>query len=89
MPYIQVGNRTQLDPVLEPLLLKVGDKVWGAGDLNYVITKIVLAFVKGHGENYAHYNDVIGALECAKLELYRRRIACYEDGKIATNGDVQ
>jgi len=32
--------------------------------------------------------DAIGALECAKLELYRRVAAPYEDTKIAENGDV-
>lgn len=29
-----------------------------------------------------------GALECTKLELYRRRVADYEDQKIADNGDA-
>jgi hypothetical protein len=42
-----------------------------------------------NGENYQHFNDVLGALEGAKLELYRRRIAPYEDTKIVENGDVQ
>ena len=30
----------------------------------------------------------MGALECAKLELYRRVAAPYEDVKIMENGDV-
>ena len=38
--------------------------------------------------NYALYNAVIGVLECAKMELYRRQISPYEDRKIAENGDV-
>jgi len=33
-------------------------------------------------------NDAIGALEGAKLELYRRVISKYEDKKIMENGDV-
>ena len=33
-------------------------------------------------------NAAIGVLECAKLELYRRVVAMYEDGKIKENGDV-
>ena len=33
-------------------------------------------------------NAIIGALECAKLELYRRVAAPYEDDKIIENGDV-
>ena len=32
---------------------------------------------------------MIGALESAKLELYRRSIALYEDTKIKENGDVE
>ena len=37
---------------------------------------------------YHHYNQLIGVLECAKLELYRRLIAPYEDVKIIDDGDV-
>ena len=37
---------------------------------------------------YAHLNEAIGVLECAKLELYRRVAAPYEDGKRAETGDV-
>ena len=37
---------------------------------------------------YAHLNEAIGVLECAKLELYRRVAAPYEDEKIAESGDV-
>ena len=32
--------------------------------------------------------DVIGALEGAKMELYRRKISLYEDIKLKENGDV-
>lgn len=38
--------------------------------------------------DYQHYNEVIGVLECAKLEMYRRCVAGYEDMKINVNGDV-
>jgi hypothetical protein len=31
---------------------------------------------------------MIGVLECAKLELYRRVAAPYEDAKCEDNGDV-
>jgi hypothetical protein len=37
---------------------------------------------------YAHINEAIGALECAKLELYRRVAAPYEDEKMKESGDV-
>jgi len=38
--------------------------------------------------SYAELNEVIGVLECAKQELYRRVVAPYEDGKAKINGDV-
>jgi hypothetical protein len=59
------------------------------GELNYLFTKIATEYLSMNGENYQHFNDVLGALEGAKLELYRRRIAPYEDTKIVENGDVQ
>ena len=40
------------------------------------------------GESYSNYADIIGALECAKLELYRRGVGPYEDIAIAKNGDL-
>ena len=59
-----------------------------AGELNYLITVLAQKFIADHGGNYEAYNAAIGALECAKLELYRRRVCPYEDSKIAENGDV-
>jgi len=38
--------------------------------------------------NYKTLSEFIAELECAKLEIYRRQIAAYEDYKIAQNGDV-
>jgi len=59
------------------------------GDLNYVLTSACKAYLeKQLYINYQAYNDVIGALECCKLEMYRRSIAPYEDIKIKENGDV-
>lgn len=76
MPYIERAER---------------EKAWlaprNAGELNYAITDLI-QFYLGSAPNYQRYNDVLGALEGAKLELYRRRIAPYEDTKIKQNGDV-
>jgi hypothetical protein len=58
-----------------------------AGELNYMFTKIAHEYLTVK-TNYQRFNDVIGALEGAKLELYRRKIAPYEDIKIVENGDV-
>ena len=38
--------------------------------------------------SFQDLNELIGALECAKQELYRRVVAPYEEDKIEENGDV-
>ena len=58
------------------------------GDLNFVLTAICDEYLVHHGLKYQHLNDVVGALECCKLELYRRIAAPYEDIKLKENGDV-
>jgi len=57
------------------------------GALNYIITQLIRKFL-GTQPNYEKYNAAIGVLECAKLELYRRMVAPYEDTKMQENGDV-
>lgn len=59
----------------------------GPGDLNYLFTDIILRYFEEH-HNYQGINDIIGALEGAKLEFYRRHVVPYEDTKIVENGDV-
>jgi hypothetical protein len=58
------------------------------GDLNFVLTKVCLEYLENKTESYQAYNDIVGALECCKLEMYRRAVSPYEDVKIAANGDV-
>lgn len=65
------------------------DKIETPGDLNFAITKMIrwyLDEVKNH--DYESYNEVVGVLECCKLEFYRRMAAPYEEEKIDENGDV-
>ena len=59
-----------------------------SGELNYELTLKCLNFLKHKGVAYCTYNEIIGALECCKLEIYRRMVAPYEDIKINENGDV-
>lgn len=84
MPYIRQELRNRLDVTECPDCGSAQD----AGQLNFQITRLVDRFVKEQGGNYAAINAAIGALECAKLEAYRRIAAPYESTKIATNGDV-
>ena len=82
MPYISQERR---DPVLNG---GIQPKDWTPGDLNFMITVAVNAYIAGHNLSYTTINDVVGVLECAKLEAYRRLAAPYEDQKCADNGDV-
>jgi hypothetical protein len=81
MPYIKQADRVAL--YFEPV-----DTPRNAGELNYVFTKICHRYWEENGENYQAFNDIIGALEGCKLELYRRKVGPYEDTKILENGDV-
>lgn len=58
-----------------------------AGELNYLITELCLDYLNGH-KSYVGYNEVVGVLECAKLEFYRRVVSPYEDLKKNENGDI-
>ena len=55
------------------------------GHLNYIITRLILEIKP---EGYKELNAILGVLESVKFELYRRKIAPYEDEKIIENGDV-
>lgn len=79
MPYIKREQRSQ-QARLYPA---------DAGQLNYAITDLCLAYLKDKGKRYATINEIVGALDCAKLEFYRRLAAPYEDVKIAENGDIE
>ena len=85
MPYIKKEDRERLNPLIE---LLDGQDIRSAGELNYLITMIVHRYLNQKPEQYQMYNDAIGALEGAKLELYRRHVAQYEQEKIKENGDV-
>jgi hypothetical protein len=59
-----------------------------AGELNYCITVLCDEFIAQHRVNYDLLNSVVGVLESAKLEFYRRLVSFYEDAKCDANGDV-
>lgn len=59
-----------------------------AGELNFVVTAICLKYFEEQGGRYQQINDIVGALEGAKLEFYRRLVSKYEDKKAIENGDV-
>jgi hypothetical protein len=68
--------------------LNDGRKATKGGELNYQVSKLVNDFLARKGLCYSAINEVIGALECAKLELYARVARPYEDKKAIANGEV-
>lgn len=59
-----------------------------SGELNYEITQLIANYWYTSTRKYQTINDIMGALEGAKLEFYRRIAVPYEDKKIVENGDV-
>lgn len=79
MPYIDADRREDLHMGADPDT---------PGELNYAFSWLADEYLNRKGLSYQHLNDVIGALEGAKLELYRRVAAPYESEKLELNGDV-
>lgn len=85
MPYIPPADRKK---ICDGAIIRIGEAVASEGTLNFAITTLVTAFLGEHGLSYRNINGVVGALECAKMELYRRVAAPYENTKIEHHGDV-
>jgi hypothetical protein len=47
-----------------------------------------MRYANVQGLKYKTINDILGALEGAKMEFYRRVVVKYEDSKREENGDV-
>jgi uncharacterized lipoprotein YajG len=92
MPYIKDELRKSLDDSIKSLANDIHVEAANTqicGLLNYTITKLILEIYSDRKLSYSDWNEIIGSLECCKLELYRRKIGPYEDIKIMENGDVR
>lgn len=88
MPYILKEDRDALDYAIFDITARILAKDGTAGRMNYCISSMINMMIEKKGLSYSNVNEIIGALECIKLELYRRVAAPYEDLKIEENGDV-
>jgi len=79
MPYIKQEAREDVD------YCSVASN---SGELNYLITRLLIYYLANHHLTYQRITDCFGALEGAKLEFYRRIVVPYEEKKIEENGDV-
>jgi len=83
MPYIKQERR-------EALAWTDSEFPATPGELAYIITRTLIEYAALNcpTENFQCITDLLGALEAAKLEFYRRVVAPYEDKKREENGDV-
>jgi len=80
MPYIKLDQRKKIDNEIDALLSAIketskNDEEFRKGErkgiLNYVVTRIVWGLIKDEVK-YDKINDIVGSLECCKLEFSRR-----------------
>ena len=86
MPYVRQEDRTE--HLVDAAVTGAGEAV-GVGQLTYLLVATCAEYmIRNSPFSYALFAEVIAALECAKLELYRRIGTPYEERKKQENGDV-
>jgi len=89
MPYIK-PERRKLIFWANDINLPVVDvnSIESVGELNFAITKLCIDFLEKDGRAYRSFNEIVGVLECVKLEFYRKAVAPYEEEKEMENGSI-
>jgi len=90
MPYIKKEDRKCFEESINSLVFNLCDREDGpiAGELNYVISSILVRCMRRKKLCYKLANRLDGVLGCVCKEFYRRWVAQYEDIKIKENGDI-
>ena len=93
MPYVLPEIRERLNKLIDDIVTEIvciqEERACDiSGMLNYTFSRLFKGIIDEYSLHYADINNFIGALECCKLELYRRVAAPYEDKKKRDNGDV-
>ncbi len=83
MPYVDNETRSHFHEVFN-----WSSEVSTPGELNFLFTGLLNQYIQNKSLSYQTINDILGALEGAKLEFYRRIAVPYETTKITENGDV-
>ena len=93
MPYIKEDDRKKLNSLIDEFADKVKEMYKDNpaqtrdGLLNYSITRLLNKVYAD--ARYHDFNELIGMLECCKLEYYRKYLSPYEDLKEVENGAVE
>lgn len=85
MPYLKKQDKNKFNKIITQVKKQPPQT---AGEINYLVTEIIHLYLASKGLNYQHINDIVGALDGAKVEFQRRIVGPYEDLKIQENGDV-
>jgi hypothetical protein len=86
VPYIKSELRQELEPLVSSFY---EGPIESPGELNYLVSHLCLARLNSLDRvGYKELNEIIGVLECAKQEFYRRMVSEYEDDAIDLNGDI-
>lgn len=93
MPYIKSDERSRIHQIeYGDLQLPMGkinyEQIYNAGELQYAIAIMIKSYVERTGLCYQTCNDIMGALDGAQKEFYRKVVAPYEDKKIDENGGI-
>ncbi len=93
MPYIKQNFRDELYPLIDALATKINEihaknpAQTRDGLLNFSVTEMLNECFPD--ARYTDFNEIIGFIECCKLEYYRKKIGPYEDEKETENGAVR
>lgn len=93
MPYITKNYRQELEPLIDALAQKMKEihrdnpAQTRDGLMNFTVTEIIAQVFPN--ARYTDMNEIIGFLECCKLEYYRKTASPYEDKKELENGPVR
>jgi hypothetical protein len=93
MPYITPNYRKELEPLIDALSQKINEihklnpNQTRDGLMNFSLTEIIHQVFPN--PRYTDMNEIIGFLECCKLEYYRKTASPYEDKKESENGPVR
>lgn len=84
MPYIKQEDRIKFKTEIKNL----SENIETAGELNYVISKLLHNYLDKKNLCYQTLNEIQGVISCATFEFNRRVVSPYEDKKIKENGDI-
>ncbi len=85
MPYISKARR---DALFSDSLTDFNNTPSTKGELNYLITEIMIDYLNHHGLSYTNISNASDAARDAANEMDRRILSLYEDKMAKKNGDV-